>query len=141
MWKVKYLEHPADILIEIESDSLEELLKGFSSELYSIFLGYKFNFNDSTIFHNSIDINIEGNDWVSLFINWLNELIYYIDAKRIIFSNFIFTKILPHKIESKGFYSDDQFILRGMEVKQVTFHNSLIEQNQNKYRGILLFDI
>lgn len=77
--KYEFLEHTADIKIKIYGKILEEIFENATSAFAEyISRGQKINSSKGKI------VNIEGKDNESLLCNFLNELIYLMDAEQFI---------------------------------------------------------
>src|SRR5690348_303283 len=77
------LDHPADIGFRAYGNSLEELFANCAHALISIV------FDPSEVASKEHwKLNAEGIDMESLLVNWLNEVLYYVDTVRIAFRSF-----------------------------------------------------
>lgn len=74
------IPHTADIGIEVEAESLDELFKEAVLALYSVMFSDKPSGDGE-----DCALSLEGTDGLDLAIVWLNELIYIYDAKGKIF--------------------------------------------------------
>jgi len=74
------IPHTADIGIEVEAESLDELFKEAALALYSVMFSDKPSGDGE-----DCALSLEGTDELDLAIVWLNELIYIYDAKGKIF--------------------------------------------------------
>jgi SHS2 domain-containing protein len=70
------IPHTADIGIEVEAESLDELFKEAVLALYSVMFSDKPSGDGE-----DCALSLEGTDGLDLAIVWLNELIYIYDAK------------------------------------------------------------
>lgn len=134
MFKYKILEHIADLKIQAQGKSLEELFSnlayGLSETIYPELAGEKIK--------KTRKIKVEGFDQESLLINFLNELIYlsdvkgevYKDLKLKIKNNSLEATLLACPVKSKK-----------IEVKAATYYNLKIEKEDNLYKTVVTFDI
>jgi SHS2 domain-containing protein len=80
------LEHPADVGFRAWANSLEGVFGNCAQALISIIL------DPSEITPTQCwDLKAEGSDLESLLVNWLNEVLYYVDTRRIAFDSFAIT--------------------------------------------------
>lgn len=125
----KFLEHTADIGIEVKAQSLKhafvEAIKGL------IDLIFQTSFNE-IVSENSFDIlEISSNDLESLFVDTLNEILYLIDTKKIIplKPEIIEMSNTFVKLKYQPFNFDLEKTPMHLYVKAVTFHQLEILQS------------
>lgn len=90
------------------------------------------------------EVKVKGNDLQSLMFNWLNELLVYVDAENLAFSEFDVRadeknfaleaeccgeKINPEKHETRT------------HVKAATYHQMRIEKVKNRWEAQVILDI
>lgn len=92
------------------------------------------------------DIKVEALDLESLMFNWLNELLFYLDAYSLIFSNF---RIKIDKIENEKFILNaiclgDKINSKNYEIKThikaATYHQLKIDKNEI-WKANIIFDL
>lgn len=74
------IPHTADLGIEVEAESLDELFKEAALALYSVMFS-----DEPSGDGEDCALSLEGTDELDLAIVWLNELIYIYDAKGEVF--------------------------------------------------------
>lgn len=86
------LEHPADVGFRTSGNSLEEVFGNCAQALLSIIL-------DPSHVDGSErwQMEAEGSDLESLLVNWLNEVLYYVDTRRLVFNSFAIQFHQPYK--------------------------------------------
>jgi SHS2 domain-containing protein len=77
------LEHPADVGFRAWGKSLEEVFANCARALISIILDP----SDITPTQHW-ELSADGSDLESLLVNWLNEVLYYVDTRRLAFDSF-----------------------------------------------------
>lgn len=125
--------HTADLGINVWGESMEELFSESAIGMYSL-MGI--NGIESSGINKSIVVS--GFDNECLLINFLNELLYYIENENTIFDGFDISfganscqvKMVPHKI-----------IKCRNPIKAVTFHNLEIINSNHLYQVEIVFDI
>ncbi len=81
MQRFELLEHPADIGFRAHGRTIPDLFATCAEALLSIFL------DPSQAQARQVwQLSVQGFDLESLLVNWLNEVLYYVDAKRVIFT-------------------------------------------------------
>lgn len=78
------LEHPADIGFRVYGTDLSDLFANCACALLSLILDAS-----RTEPVEQYSISAEGSDYESLLVNFLNEVLYYIDGKRLAFADFV----------------------------------------------------
>jgi len=75
------LEHPADIRLEIEAESLEELVEECARGFYWVSAGHSF---DGSFYGNpgNISISAAPGDVEGLLVSWMNELLFNLETAR-----------------------------------------------------------
>jgi SHS2 domain-containing protein len=82
------LEHPADIGCRARGTTMEELLSRCARALVSIIL------DPSAIKPiEAISIPGTGGDLGGLLVNWLNEVLYYVDGRRLALAEFAVSQV------------------------------------------------
>lgn len=79
----EYLDHEADIGILSTGDTLEETFEEGAKAMFDVMVDL-----DTVEDQQEVEIAVEATDVVTLFVEWLNELLAQSDIKGIFFSNF-----------------------------------------------------
>lgn len=134
--KVEIIDHTADIGIKVYGKTIEELFKNSAYGLYKI-IEIKYEGEERPV-----EIKLESEEIEGLLVKFLNELIYYIETKR-----------LGDDIERIEIEKDDKnFKLKAKvnmknvksikkEVKSATYHNLKIEKKGDIYTATIIFDL
>ncbi len=126
MYRLKEIEHTADIGFVVSADSKVELVHGSINALTSI-MGIDFQSQIETFnIKENGSIRISGEDDVDALIQTLNEWLYMCQVKR--------QYHLPVEIEWKGniifmrcdVYQLDETVKIETEIKAITYHNAYI---------------
>lgn len=90
------------------------------------------------------EVEVKGEDLKSLMFNWLNELLFYVDAKCMLFSKFdvkidkekniLKAKVFGEKIDLKKHETRE-------DVKAATYHAMEIKQVNNVWQAQVIVDI
>jgi SHS2 domain-containing protein len=115
----EFLDHPADIGFRAGGSTLEHLFENCAHALIAIIL-------DPTEIHGSeqMVLTAEGSDRESLLVNWLNEVLYYVDTKRLAFESFIVEFPSPEQIRAVARFEARDPVRHPvrLSVKAVTYH-------------------
>jgi SHS2 domain-containing protein len=132
------LEHPADIGFRAEALTLTQLFNECARALQFII------FEPSDIEHNiQIKLDAEGADYESLLVNWLNELLYYLDSERLAFDFFEVEFLGETGIECTAYGGRRDPIKNPTKllVKAVTYHQLRITHTAEKWSADVYVDV
>ncbi|MGB9677479.1 MAG: archease [Candidatus Ratteibacteria bacterium] len=133
---IEIINHTADIGITVNGKTVEEIFINSLKGLYKI-MGAKSNDKE-----NNIEINLEAEELENLLVKFLNEMIYYMETKKILGeieeikikneNNMynLFVKLKVKKIEKIE-----------KEIKATTYHNLKIEKMSDGYKTTIIFDL
>lgn len=141
--KFTFLDHMADVYVEVYGDTLEELFENAATAMFEVMT------DTSRVSHRVVrSVSTEGFDLESLLYRWLEEWLIIRDSENMLFSKFKVYKLTK--------ISEDQFIIEGQgwgekfnpsihevrtEVKAVTYHMMEVKQEEGKWIARFLLDI
>ncbi|MFL6352916.1 MAG: archease [Bryobacteraceae bacterium] len=132
------LDHPADIGIRAHGASIEELFANCAQALVYIIL-------EPTAIQSAqqVSITVDGGDYESLLVNWLNEVLYYVDGKRIALWTFDISELSDAHIEciAAGEARDAQRHPPKLVVKAVTYHQLKVQRTGNGWIAEVYVDV
>jgi SHS2 domain-containing protein len=132
------LEHTADIGIRAWGSSLAELFVNSAFAVQSIALDPRGVRPESCY-----ALDASGEDEQALLVNWLNEIIYYLDARRVAFARFDDPSITANRIraEAWGEPRDPERHPPRLVVKAATYHQLKLEHGQGRWMAEVFLDI
>jgi SHS2 domain-containing protein len=132
------LEHPADIGFRARGATLEELFANSAHALLSIILASS---NIRPI--QSISIPGSGADPESLLVNWLNEVLYYVDGRRMALGTFDVVRVDETRVEciARGEPRDRDRHASRLGVKAVTYHQLKVALMEGGWIAEVFVDI
>lgn len=137
----QFLSHTADIGIKITNNSLTSAFEESVVALLELIFGKKIRNLSSTEIEQTIEVN--GYDLDSLFINFMNEILFLIDGKKIIplklKVEFTSKSSLNFKFQPY-YFSIEQFPIQ-IYVKAVTYHQLEIKSSENSTEINFYLDI
>jgi len=85
----------------------------------------------------------EGSDLESLLVNWLNEVLYYVDTKRLVFASLAieFPELLRVRCTARGERRDPAKHPVRLSVKAVTYHQLVISKEQDRWMAEVYVDV
>ncbi|MBI5476806.1 MAG: archease [Ignavibacteriales bacterium] len=125
----KFLDHPADIGIEAIGETVADAFIHSAYGLISVIV------DDSTIEpHIPMHIQIDAEDKEHLLVKWLSEILYLYDGKKYLPSKIKINSIddISLDAEIKGEYFSDSKHKTKTDVKAVTYHQILIQEEKGK---------
>ncbi|KPJ68300.1 hypothetical protein AMJ44_06785 [candidate division WOR-1 bacterium DG_54_3] len=134
MQRFKPLDHPSDVGIFAYGKDLKEIFENAAYGMFSLMADL-----DRVESKTTFPIKVKGDDPESLLVNWLNELIFYEESKKILLKEFKIGKLTSKKLEAtisgEKINMDKHFIYR--PVKAATYNQLQISKNQAK----IVFDV
>ena len=133
-------EHTADVGLRITADSLEKLFSEAGRGVASLIIE-----NPEAIEpRQTVRIEIESEDLVGLFVDWLRELIYRFETEHLLLSEFrieLSDDRRHLRAECRGETADWSRHLPDNELKAVTYHGLKVEQTPDGWEAEVIFDI
>jgi SHS2 domain-containing protein len=141
MRRFKFVEHTADIAVNVIGDTLEELFTAAAEALTEIIT------DDFKPSHKVIyDLSVRAETQEELLVGFLNELNYLVEVKKLIFREATHVVISE---KDKIFKLNAAVSLSELspgqnlenEIKAITYHKMNIEHGDNIYSTMIVFDI
>jgi protein archease len=132
------LDHPADIGFRAYGSSKEELFTNCAVALESIIFD-PCNVSVAQQWH----LDAEGNDQESLLVNWLNEVLYFLDTRRLAFASFAVTFPGAYQIRciaSGELRNPEKHPVR-LSVKAVTYHQLRVSRTGETWFAEVYVDV
>jgi SHS2 domain-containing protein len=141
MREFKFIEHTADIAVDVRGDSLEELFTA-SAEAFSNSIADPFQAIDPK----THKLTLTSDSTEELLVDFLNELNYLTEVKKLIYFEAVRVAIsakdnifeLSVDIKLNRIESDTEL---KNEIKAITYHQMKIEFKDNWYTTRIVFDI
>jgi SHS2 domain-containing protein len=132
--RYKPLDHPSDVGIIAYGNDRKEIFENAAYGMFSLMADL-----DRVEAKKAFKISAEGDDAESLLINWLNELIFYEDSKKVLLKDFNIKLLTETQLEAEAsgetIDMNRHFIYR--PIKAATYNQLQISQNQAK----IVFDV
>jgi len=131
-------EHTADLGIRVYGNSLEGLFSNSAWAMMDLITDLKGVKEDK-----SLDISLKAEDKESLLVRWLEEVLYYLEVKGIIFKSFEVKldgeKRLKAEASGEDFEEGRHILTK--EIKAVTYHTLEIKQSDSNWQAQIIFDV
>jgi len=134
--KFEILEHKADLKIRVFGKTKKEL---FENAMVGMFEagGYE---KENKSQEKKVKIKIKSFDLSSLLVDFLSEILYLTETKKLVFQKIEFEKFSENEIEA--ILTGKELKRIGVHIKGVTYHDLKIEQKKDGiWEAIILFDI
>jgi SHS2 domain-containing protein len=132
------VDHTADVGIIAYGTDIEELFCNAALALFSLITE-----PESIQEKSHLNLRVSGDERDSLLVEWLNELIYFFDAKHILLNRFDIESLTEHELKAtchgEVFDPMKHKIKRG--VKAATYHLLSLDKNNDGYKAQIILDI
>lgn len=129
------IEHTADVAIHVKGRDLEDLFRNAAIGMNSLMAATD-RLHAPPV---GISLALDGGDAEDLLVDWLSELAYLAESRRLIFHHFDFRTLSSRRLEVE---------LRGnmvdgiqKHIKAVTYHNLKIEKTKSGFETTVVFDV
>lgn len=131
-------EHTADLGLRVRADSLDALFADAASGFFSIIVA---NLDDVRPVQN-LTLRVEGSRRDELLFDWLNELLYTFETRRLLLSRFD-VSVGPDYVEGRAWGEplDPQRHHLEHEVKAITYHRLRVEADAQGWLAEVIVDI
>jgi len=131
-------EHTADLGLRIRAEELNELFAEAGRALFSVIVA---NLDAVRTVH-QVHFQIEGSRRDDLLFDWLAELLYTFDARRVLLSDFdvqVRDEGLAATARGEPFDPDRHEL--DMEVKAITYHGLKVERDGDGWLAEVIVDL
>jgi SHS2 domain-containing protein len=132
--RYEQLEHTADLALRVYGQDLCEV---FANAAYAMFS----QLADIEHIQHKLQrqVSVEGTDYESLLVNWLNELLYLHETEDEVYSAFDIEQLSPQRLQATvhGGPSREVFAI----IKAATYHDLAISQTADGYTASVVFDV
>jgi SHS2 domain-containing protein len=132
----RYLEHTADVRLEIVGVTLEDLFNNAAAALMDV-LGCV-----STAEEIRIPLELGEDNLEDLFVGWLREILFQHETKQFVFVRAEYEELSETEFRGEiigGFRSAE--MEPALEVKAITYHGLSVEKTDVGYIARVIFDI
>ncbi|MFQ6014329.1 MAG: archease [Anaerolineae bacterium] len=127
------IPHTADLAIRVYGRDLRELFTNAACGLFSLMA--ELPAEESV----RREITLEGSDYETLLVDWLNELIYLHEVEGETYSHFAIETLSPRGLKTR--VAGGPTIRKTRAIKAATFHDLSIEETPEGYVATVVFDV
>jgi len=131
-----FISHTADIGIRVSGKNIAQVFVNAAKGLAAYL---KTGTDKKKI---KVKVKIREKSYENLLVRWLNEILYLIYSKKVIFNSFKIMEITENTLLAEV---SGNKIMKGhsleREIKAVTYHDVKLRRAKNRYNTKLIFDI
>ncbi len=133
----EYLNHTADMGIASYGKSLEAVFENAALGMFEFLTDLK-----EVELQEELTVYVEGEDRETLLVEWLNELLYLSETRRMFFSKFKVEELTETHLKAKVFGEkiQEKHQIKGY-IKACTYHELKIETAEEGYRAQVICDV
>ena len=138
MPRYRFLNHTADLRIEVSADDLTDLFREAAESLFDVLVGI-----GSIHVRESVEVTASGEGIEELIVDWLRELLYRFSGEGMVFSRFDIIESSRTTIRARcggERFSPDIHEVR-FDIKAVTYHGLSIRESDGRVVASLVFDV
>lgn len=138
MFRFRQIEHTADLGIEVEADTLEQLFEGAASAMAFLLADIELVrcAEEKELFINAFDLS-------EMMFRWLNELLFLFETEQFLFRYFQVSRIEGGNLEAKIFgekFDPGRHVIFE-EIKGATYHMMEVSKKNSKWFARVIFDV
>jgi len=136
MKNFEILEHTADLKVKVFGKTKKDL---FENAMIGMLKAAKYQKKLKSQ-NSKVKIKIKSMDLPSLLVDFLSEILYLVETKKMVFEKVEFKKFTENEIEA--ILIGKPLKRMGVHIKGVTYHDLDIHQEKDKtWQATILFDI
>jgi len=137
----KYLDHTADIAVEISGSSLESLFSTAAEAMKATAL--EFSSSEAPF---ELHFDMEAVSPEELLVEFLSELNFILNSRKLVFSRIKNLSIMQdsvYRLQAAIYFADFSPSVHKMkvEIKAITFYQMNIEQKDDTFTTRVIFDV
>ncbi len=131
------MDHTADVGIIAYGASIEDLFSNSAMALFSLITELE-DVEEKL----RLDVEVSGEDTESLLVEWLNELIYLVDARHVLLKRFVIESLTERELHAVCYGDEFDPAKHKMKVgvKAATYHMLELAKSDG-YSAQVIFDI
>ena len=138
MKKFKPIDHPSDVGIIAYGADMRELFENAALGMFCLMADLS-----KVKAKVEVEVKVEAEDKETLLVNWLNELIFLEDSKRVIFKEFKISEMTEKLLNAKAYGEkiDPARHAVSRPVKAATYNQLEIKKEKDSWRARIVFDV
>ncbi len=137
MKKFKYFNHTADIGLEAYGGETKEVFENAARGLFNLIVE-----PGEVELKEEVEVRVEAGDIEALLVEWLNELLYLFETKKMVFKDFQIEEISETalKAKAKGEKVKSNHEIK-TQIKACTYHLLKVEKKNKTWHAKVIFDV
>jgi SHS2 domain-containing protein len=140
MEKSKYsvIDHTADFGIHVYGSDSKELFANAAWAVFDLITEM-----DRLTGFDSCDIEVSGDDWPDLMVNWLREVLYLWNGKELLVKKARILSLSETELTATlkcDSFNPDRHVIK-TEIKAVTYHQIQVNSSPSGWEAMIIFDI
>ena len=127
------VDHTADWALEVWAPTLEALFVDAAHGMYAL----AGTAPGAATLTRRIELN--GDDYESLLVAWLGELLYLTESEGVVFNNFRMELLTPTHLQAEASGGPGRHPEK--VIKAVTYHNLRVRRTEAGYATTIVFDV
>lgn len=132
----RFLDHTADVQVECCAETFAALLETSAQALYAVTLNEKQERRDQ-----ERTIAVTGANYEEILIRWLQELIFLLDIDHFVGTRFEFQESSELEVVARASGYACSREERAEEVKSATYHELVVQQNEDGFLARFILDL
>ncbi|MFQ6057888.1 MAG: archease [Anaerolineae bacterium] len=128
------IEHTADLAMRVYGRDMRELFANAAHGMFALMAR-----PSSSGPPRQRQVELEGSDYESLLVDWLNELIYLHEVEGETYTRFIIQELSPAELRAS--VEGGPTARKTKAIKAATFHNLSIEETAEGLVATIVFDV
>lgn len=138
MMLYELIDHTADFGIHVFGKDEKDLFQNAALAMFDLIADY-----EKSDGLTKIRIQIAGDDWPDLMVNWLRELLYLWNGKEKLIQSVQIDSIVENEIFAVvrcDAFAPELHSLKN-EIKAVTYHQIQVGQKEHGWEAVIIFDV
>ena len=136
--KYHLIDRTADFGIQVSGTHSKDLFANAAEALFDVITDI-----DSLTGQDSCFVEVSGEDWSDLMVNWLREILYLWNGKERLVKSANITALSANKLSAQVVfdpYDPDRHTVK-TEIKAVTYHQIQVKRTPSGWTARIIFDI
>ena len=136
--KYNLIDHTADFGLRVYGSDSKELFANAAWAVFDLITEM-----DQLTGLDSCDIEVSGDDWPDLMVNWLREVLYLWNGKELLVKKARILSLSENELTATlecDPFNPDRHVIK-TEIKAVTYHQIQVNSSPSGWESRIIFDI
>ena len=133
-----YFDHTADMGVIARGKNLKELFVNAAKAVFNFMTDLS-----KVAPRESVEVGVEAEELETLLVEWVNELLYHFESKKMLFSKFEVEEITENKLKARAYGEKIDPAKHQIEqyIKACTYHLLKVEKRGEEWRAQFICDV